>query len=463
MIKYLVFIIFSIFFSIFSGKLIAQTGSAAILIVLLAIIIFVITFLKRRFALVLIVLAILLSPQISIARIDVQRQLVIRIEDLVIVISSFAWIASVATNKGLALFKYSPMNRPAVFYIVSFMISTLVAAMFWPSPYFKIIKASFYILKYIEFFLIFFVFYNVIETEKDVKFFYTLFLITGVVAALYGISQIGRMTRIYAPFDSGEANTFGGFLDMYLAFCFSFFLYGKETKSRLLYGFLWLLFFIPLLNTLSRSSYLSFIALYVYLIFRAKKGRGFLALLLIIGLFLAPIVFPQKVFNRVTYTFSGSPQPNNLEENIFVPTLDLSSQARLKSGEWAFNKWLHHPIFGYGISGIAFIDGQYIRTLAEGGLLTFAAFIWLLVSIWKSVRAVEKESTTDFMKKFSFAMELIFVVLVVHSITANSFIITRIQENLWMLLGLLMSQYKKTNSRIDTAAGYPAYGNFISR
>jgi len=43
-----------------------------------------------------------------------------------------------------------------------------------------------------------------------------------------------------------------------------------------------------------------------------------------------------------------------------------------------------HPFFGYGVTGVGFVDGQYPLILGEGGIVGLIMFLWLIGATFKS-------------------------------------------------------------------------------
>jgi signal transduction histidine kinase len=100
--------------------------------------------------------------------------------------------------------------------------------------------------------------------------------------------------------------------------------------------------------------------------------------------------------------------------------------------------WKKHPILGRGISGIGLIDGQYIRTLPEVGIIGLLAFLWLLWTIYKSSLGIYKQMNDNLYKGLVLGFMAGFIGLAVHALTANTFIIIRIMEPFWFIAGIIM-------------------------
>jgi hypothetical protein len=95
-----------------------------------------------------------------------------------------------------------------------------------------------------------------------------------------------------------------------------------------------------------------------------------------------------------------------------------------------------HPFFGFGITGFGFIDGQYFRTLIELGILGLAAFVILLASVHHQIRKCMHANLPSRLEGMVVGLYAGFWGLLTHAITANTFIIVRISEPFWCLMGL---------------------------
>ncbi len=76
----------------------------------------------------------------------------------------------------------------------------------------------------------------------------------------------------------------------------------EKTFHRVMLAILAAFNFLALLHTLSRSSWIGFVIVYMILIFLTKK-RTILIFVMIIGLIAAPFILPQIVVERIMYTF----------------------------------------------------------------------------------------------------------------------------------------------------------------
>jgi len=407
----------------------SKTALAALFVFLLVLIVFVDT----DAGLVILIFSMLLSPEISIAKVP-GRDVVIRLDDILLAAITFSWLAKAAIYKGLGLIKRTPLNKAIGLYVLICVISTLRGMVL---GHVVPLKGLFYLLRYTEYFLLYFLVVNQIHSKKQIKFFMTAFFITCTIVSVYGLMQIPTGERVSAPFEGkvGEPNTFGAYL--LLMFCLSLGIFFQNIGAQ---TNLWLLglcglIVLPFLYTLSRASYVGFAFSFLALIILHKKKAvlTIMALVLIVSGF---VLRPKAIFSRVEYTFQQK-QPDVVP---FLGTyLDPSSSARIYSWRDSLQGWQEQPILGRGITGFRFIDGQYILTLPELGAVGLLALLWLLWLVLKHSLRVWKETEDEYYKGLVFGYIAGFIGLAFHALTANTFILLRVMEPFWFITGIVMS------------------------
>jgi O-antigen ligase len=380
----------------------------------------------------ILILSMLLSPEIMLGRVP-GRDVVVRIDDFLLAIITFAWLAKTAIYKKLALFIKTPLNKIISLYIFLCLISTLRGmALGYMVP----AKGLFYLARYIEYFLLYILVANQIHSRKQIKFFLATFFIVCALISVIGILQIPSGERVSAPFEGkeGEPNTLGGYLLLIL--CIAIGIYLQDVSQRLKIALLVLsaLIIFPFFYTLSRASYTGIIFSFLALIVLSKKK--FLLVSVMTALIIAGImVKPEAVFSRVKYTFQKRQADLAKIGNFY---LDPSSTARVVSWADSLQTWKKNPLLGRGVAGTRFIDGQYILLLSELGILGFLAFVWLLWAILKHSLSVLRKIYDELYKGLTLGFITGFIGLTIHAVTANTFIIVRIMEPFWFIAGIIM-------------------------
>jgi O-antigen ligase len=414
------------------GQVISGFSYKISLILVLGVAIFLVTLISIDAGLFILILSMLLSPEIMLGRVP-GRDVVVRIDDLLLAIITFAWLAKTAIYKKLALFIKTPLNKIISLYIFLCLISTLRGMAL---GYLVPAKGLFYLARYVEYFLLYILVANQIHSRKQIRFFLAVFFIVCALVSVYGMLQIPSGERVSAPFEGkeGEPNTFGGYLLFIL--CLAIGIYLQDVSPRMKMGLLVLsaLIIFPFFYTLSRASYMGIIFSFLAMIVLSKKK--FLLVSVMTALIIGGIMIkPEAVLSRVEYTFQKKQADLAKIFNIY---LDPSSTARIVSWEQSFQTWKKNPLLGRGVAGTRFIDGQYILFLSELGILGFLAFLWLLWAILKHSLDVRRKMDDELYKGLTLGFITGFIGLIIHAVTANTFILIRIMEPFWFIAGIIM-------------------------
>ncbi len=404
-----------------------------------AIILFVVCLFSTRAALLIIIFSMLLGPEFNIGGLTSQaalgRGVTLRINDFVLVVVGFSWLAKMAINKQLGLFLKTPMNGPIALYTLVCVLSSGLGAVF---DRVSLKTTFFFVLKYFEYMYVYFMVVNHLRTRRDLGVFVWAMLATCLVASLAGIAQIPMGGRITAPFegDKGEPNTFGGYLVFMVAYASCLFFNTADTRRRVFYGLTVLLALVPLLHTGSRGSYLGLVgAAGAFVLFTRRKvlAMGLAGL----GFVLVVLLAPDIAKDRVEYTFEQGLARKDVEEVMGVK-LDTSASERIKSWKEVAGDVLEHPILGYGVTGYRFIDGQYFRVVIETGLVGLLLFGLLLYRAWSLALGVFRRARDELERGLAMGYLVGFAGLLVHGLSANTFIIGRIMEPFWFTLGMVV-------------------------
>jgi O-antigen ligase len=425
------------------GLIVAQTtiglslGAALLLIALVA------SFLNTELALHIILLSMLLSPEIvvgGVGGISIGKPgtkgdvLVLRMEDLVLVAVSLAWFARTAIFKELGLIRRTPLNRAILAYVVSLVLATLLGVLLGSV---RPLRGFFFTLKYIEYFVVYFMAVNYIREERQIWRLLATAFLTCAISAVMGIAQIPSAERVGAPFEGkyGEPNTFGG----YLVFMLALILGQALSASTMLSGLGWLAFSglvtLPLLYTLSRSSWLAAIPMLLTLIVLSPR-RLFLMMGLGVLVVLGPLAFPKQVVDRYNYTLNE--KVDRGEYSLGGARLDASTSARFDSWKIGVRGWTDRPLFGYGVTGFAFMDAQFVRVLVETGLVGLAAFLWLLWRVGGVAWDIHRRAAGTRFEGLTLGYLAGLVALITHGIGANTFVIVRIMEPFWFVTSVIV-------------------------
>lgn len=424
------------------GLIIAQTGPGLSLGASLLVVLLFVSVLHTELALHIILLSMLLSPEIvlgsvggiSIGKPEVKGDvLVLRVEDLILTTVAMAWVARTAIFKELGLIRRTPLNAPILAYSVALVVATLLGVFVGTV---RPARGFFFVLKYLEYFVVYFMAVNYTRDERVLRRLLATALVTCAVSAVMGIAQIPSGERVAAPFEGkfGEPNTFGGYLVLMLALVLAQALAAQSLPGQLRWFAFAGLVAVPLLYTLSRSSWLAVLPMLATLILLSPRR---LILLVGVGVLVlaGPLVFPKQVVERYNYTLHD--KADRGEYRVGDTRLDTSTSARLDSWKQGVEGWSRRPVFGYGAAGFAFMDAQYVRVLVETGLVGLAAFLWLLWRILRLGWDAYRQSRGTRFHALTLGYLAGVVALLAHGIGANTFIIVRIMEPFWFLTGII--------------------------
>jgi O-Antigen ligase len=425
-----------------------------------ALAVFLLVFVKTEFGLYLVIFSMLLSPQLgsSAGQIAEGRRIVVRSEDILLLVVAFSWLAKTAVNKELGLAVKTPLNRPILAYVAATAIATLLG---YATGTVAGVGGLFYVLKYIEYFVVYYMVVNNLIDRRQAWRLVTAAFLTAVVVSLIGMTQIPSGQRVSAPFEGkdGEPNTFGGYLLLLMCVAGGIALETARVRTRAIYLGLVGLMSIPFVFTLSRTSYVGAVPAVLAMSVLSRRRRLMIGAL-IVAVVASPVVmalFPDTVMKRVRYTF----EPERGQPTVRVGTVgfDPSTSARLISVKQAYDGWTQRPIFGYGVTGFAFMDQQFARTLVETGIVGLATFLALLWAVLKA--GFTSFRTLQVAEERGLALGFVAgtIGLLGHAIGANTFIIVRIMEPFWFFAAVVVALPGLAR---DETAPFPAMGARLS-
>ncbi|MBW2104482.1 MAG: O-antigen ligase family protein [Deltaproteobacteria bacterium] len=424
----------------FLGGIFVTNVSAVVAVLLFAALIIVIaSFLSAEIALYMLIFSMLLSPEFTVGAIGgkaaLGRGVTLRFDDILLVIIGFSWFLKTAIRKELGLFLRTPLNRPIAYYVMVCLVATLFGLIMGRV---KGLTGFFFVLKYFEYFIVYFMVVNHLRDKKQVERFVMTMLIVCLIVCLVAIYQIPAGGRVSAPFEGevGEPNTLGGYLIFMLSITLGLLLTYGSKKQKGLFAALTVFILISLLATLSRSSWLALGPMFIALIYFSKKRMVIIVPLILITV-LFPFILPSNVKKRALFTFTQPRERGQIK--VGGLRVDTSTSARLNSWKNVLIKdFIRHPILGYGVTGYSFLDAQYPRVLAETGLVGFVFFVWLLVVVFRNALYAYRNTADPLFSGISLGYLAGFIAMLVHAIGANTFIIVRIMEPFWFLTAIII-------------------------
>lgn len=412
----------------------------------MAVAVFILCFISTEASLYLLVLSMLLSPEIGMGTLAGPSQttggrgFTIRTEDLLLVVMCFAWLVRTAVHKDLGLVRATPLNLPIAAYALACVFATGMGML---TGHVEGMTGIFYVLKYIEYFVVYFIVANNIQNRDQIRRLTIVMLVTAFIVSIVAIGQIPSGGRVSAPFegDQGEPNTLGGYLVLTGSVAAGLLLSVRNRTTRALLVGLLMLMIVPFLLTLSRGSYISLPFAYLGLIVLKRRSRFGMIIGFVVLAAIGTAMVPQTVKDRILYTVNQGATGHH-QVQIGNVRLDSSTSARLDSWQDAIADWTDSPIWGYGVTGYMFLDAQYPRVLVETGLLGGITFAVLILAIYRMAYRLYLKSEDPLYTGLTIGLIAGLTGLLVHAVGANTFTIVRIMEPFWLLAGLVVGAAK---------------------
>jgi O-antigen ligase len=421
------------------GYLLTMLSAIHSFVLILLLLVSVCTFVWPEAGLYVLIFSMLLSPEIIAGDIGgkatLGRGLTLRLEDFLLVFIGLSWFARTAVDKTTGLFRKTPLNQPIAAYILVCFVATLWGKI---TGDVKGFAGFFFVLKYFEYMIVFFMVVNFVKTPDQAKRLLFCLFLTCFIVSIYGLIQIPGGGRVSAPFEGeiGEPNTFGGYLVLMGAVAVALMDHLKDMRVRLGLAVLLVILLLSLLYTQSRASYLALIPAYMVVSLLSRR-RFYLIAGVIIALALSPLILPHVAKERIAETFTQPVQKGQIQFGKL--RLDTSASARIYSWREGFSDWRDRPILGHGVTGYEFMDAQYPRILVETGIVGMLAFTWLIYALFHVGLSTWRNQRDDLLRGLSVGLIAGLLGLLVHAIGANTFIIVRIMEPFWFLTGIVIA------------------------
>src|SRR5919108_2154554 len=253
-----------------------------------ALILFALAFVRTDWGIYIVVFSMLLSPQFGSkgSGVGAGRGVTLRTEDFVLLVIGMSWLAKTAVNKELNLIARTPLNWAILSYVATNLVATMLGYMTGTIGSWS---GYFYVLKYVEYFVIYYMAVNNLRDREHAWRLVTAAFITAAIVSVIGLAQVPSGERVSAPFEGeiGEPNTFGGYLLFMMALAaglvFETERLSRKTQCVALLG----LMAVPFFFTLSRASYLGLIPAFLVIAWLTTRRRFVIGLVLL-GLVTSP-------------------------------------------------------------------------------------------------------------------------------------------------------------------------------
>ncbi len=404
-------------------------------------------FFSPKLSLLLLVFSMLLSPEINIAGLAGSgRNIVVRYDDILLLIIFFSWFAKTAIVKDKPLVFRSPVQNPILLYTSVCVLSTAFGVMGgrinWEF-------AVFYILKYVEYFLLYFMAFNIIENKEEVRRYLKAGTIVAGIVTVYAVwyyFNAGPGARASTPFEAplgnpeeSEPASLGGYY--LLVFGLIFGAVSELPFKNFAWSFAAMAAMLPaFILTLSRSSYIGLFFSGVAAILLSRQRRLFLIIVAVLGVAavsLSPFL-SERARGRVKETY-GSQAIETFKTPFGDVKLEESAAVRVHSWQRSVTFWLPKNILiGNGVTGVGLSDAQLPLVIAETGVLGTIFWLWMIGVCFKVSWRLYRASADSFVRFICLGYIVGLIGLLMQSTGVNTFIIVRIMEPFWFLTAIIM-------------------------
>jgi O-antigen ligase len=399
-------------------------------------VLFVVTMYEVKYGLFVLLFFMLFSPEVLVGESAVAgRGVSFRLDDVVIMTIFFAWLARMAFTAEKGTWRKSPLN----FLLILFVFINLFSSVNGLINETVALKTTILFTgKKIQYIAIFFLVFNSIEKEREIKFFFILSLIICGIICLWGYYMIGtgQITgRFYGPYDHGESNTIAAYFVMNMSLAVGLiFNYRKQALKTIPIYLLILLILIPFALTFSRGGYVAMLA--SMLVLALFKGQKVVLIPILVFLFLMKFILPAEMLERIASI-----------SYVFGPSEETSVQSwddRLGMWNRAIYRWQKHPYLGSGPGSfdLGGIDNQYVMELASIGIFGLTVFLMIIALVLYITIKVIRETDDPFIKHISIGFFAGTVGYLVNGLSMSVFILIRTMEPFWFHTGLICFAYR---------------------
>lgn len=425
------------------------------LILLLAFLVAVLTFFKPKLGLFVILFSMMISSDLPVSKTagEVERSTTIRIEDLFILLVSGGWLLNRAKNRSLSIVKSTPVNQAMIMMTIAMLISSLIG-IFQATVSFN--RAILFTIKRLEYFWLFFMTLNIIDTKVDAKKLLNMALIFAGVIALVGAVQfflfpaselVGGGATSTVGF--GRANSLAGFYLLIIGIISGLLTCSFSKKIYYWYLLTAGITIIALLLTKSRGAFVAFIPL-IFTAFIISKDKR---ILLIISSVLL-IWVGYQAFNIVKNPVADFLIKSHYDDigfqfesikNVAIkgPKADSSFNARYLAWKDTMPKIFKYPLFGHGVGAmkLGFVDNQYIHELYDTGAIGLLCLLYFNFVIFLTLLKIYKTSRDEFNRGITLGFLSGQVAVLVHGVTITNFYTILNMEAFCFILALIMILY----------------------
>ncbi len=417
-------------------------------------------FFYPRFGLIVMLFFMLISTDMQLDQSAQGRSASIRLEDIILILVSGGWLLKRAKTRSLTMFRSVPINRPILLMAVIILLASCVGYIQETLP---LKRGILFTLKRIEYFWLFFMTLNIMESDKEVKnatniLIYLTIFISLVGAIQFFLYPLSGLTGGGATSTSGfgRANTLADFYLIVGGMFLGLLIYAVDRKKTLVYMGVMVLCTIAIIMTKSRGAYVSIPPLIITILVVTKNKRFLVSLgVVIILLFMYFIGMTilrigdgqlSQGAEQLTQKHTGDIK-NQFEsiQNIAKdgPEVDSSFNARYSSWINNIDNIIAYPILGHGVGSVplSYFDCQHVREMYETGLLGFLIFMYMNFTIFMAVLSLFYMTEDPFTKGITCGFLGGHVGMMIHGWSIANFYTIMNMEVFWFVIAMIMILY----------------------
>lgn len=382
----------------------------------------------------------------------------IRLEDFLIAAAVFLWTVHQFKTRFRDL--HLPAVQSIILYLCVGLVSLISATFLTKSVDLKI--GLLHEFRRVEYMSMFVIGLWAIKSKADIKFITRALLLVSLMVSLFGLGQqflnFPVISTTNSEFAKGLAvtlgsgarinSTFAGHYDLAafsilpILLCLGILAQSIDLKNRLAILFIGSLSYWTVLLSASRVTFAAIIltsGLFI-LIIRKFSWLPILLIIAAISIFISPQLFGRYKQLFAMQSVSAAPVDKQVLDAL-KPTLqpeDRSFSIRLNA-EWprAVRAFKINPILGTGFSSVGLaVDNDYLRLLAESGLLGLLAFGLIILRIFKTSLPYLRKQPHDLQSTFVIVVTLFLVGILANAIFIDVFEASKVAIITWLMLGL---------------------------
>ena len=349
------------------------------------------------------------------------------------------------------------LNVPIGVFLILGIISTLLSVS-------KALSCEGLFLKLFELVLIFFITAEFFDSPRRIKkFFFILFipiaiLIIDIIAqSLTGFDLLRSQARIGSYIIQGpfsNSNDLAGWLLLTIPIIFSLAcLRTKDWKGvtgrftslaanmRLILSGVTILLMSCLFFTYSRGAWIAFLLSIIFLyVLKVKKTYLFIVVILVCSIIIAMFlfaIFSETSKETLEYIFKAGNQGVSIRIQLWREAIDIIKD---------------HPFFGCGLNTYATVapgykltettgfypHSSYLRMAAESGLLGLGAFIWILITLFKTSLANLRKINEGFYSALLGGLLTGLFAFLIHSFVDTNIYSLQLGILMWFTMALIV-------------------------